>query len=711
MKTSARYYFLLLLSSLLSSCSQPRQLIPYESLLERLLDENQMARLDQPGAALASTYDRTGGNDDFSNFVRPGPDGWMVVADLEGPGFISRFWFTGSKDGKKRLRFYFDGEKNPSIETTMDEWMGKTEPLTLPFAGYEPYCWFSWLPVPYQKRLVIMEEAPVTGEKLYYHIAHHKLPPGQTVDNFKLPLSASSIALIDKIKQRWNDRSPAARHEETQSVTLAPQTRTRVLELAGPGLINELQFTPDWSGFSSPRDIEKALRELIVRMYWDGAANPSVEVPLGTLCGSMWSRMRYQSMHFGMKDETLMLRMPMPFGKSGVIEIENTGAQPVSLKVSAVRGNHEPGLGYFHSGWTKSTARDAGQPHTILQTAGRGVYAGCILGVHSFDQSWWVLEGDEQIHIDGETTPSWKGTGLEDYFNGGWYYANAIASPLHGMPYKVHFRNIQYRIHQADPVTFDKSLRMIFERGPDHASRANFESVSFYYLESPQAADSDLSRQSVHPDDDPLRKATAMFEINDRERLGDTTGARDFIQTYLEDFPDVPYTDALRKRLQNYTTRSPVPPGKALLGVYANMATTVFLDGRPVGKFGNPESMQFMMIDLEPGTHVLAVQTARQQYPDWVQVGLKYGDRIIGTDKTWKYSFNQAPGWNRSEFDDSTWPLHDYVWVKGPPEEPYIFCEPNEHVGMQSIPWGIRHPVDWPQGARQIFYRKKFFVE
>lgn len=703
-----------MVGAILAGCSQQpeKELVPYEALLDRLLDGNLMAQLDAPGAYMVTSFDRTGGNDDYNNVLRAGPAGWNVIADFEGPGYVSRFWFTGSKDGTKKLRFYFDGEKTPSIETTMDTFMGKVEPFTLPLAGYEPYCWFSWLPVPFRKQLIIMEEAPVAGEKLYFQIAANKLPPGQTVESFSLPLKEQAIARLEQIKRAWNNRgfSTSAGNAEAR-VDLAPGQKTTVLDVPGPATIREILFTPDWNGWSSPSAIEKALRELTVRIYWDGSPSPSVEAPLGALCGSLWSRMRYQSLYFGMTNETLGLKFPMPFQASARIEIENAGSALVPLEVSVSTGPAQPGAGYFHAGWRKSTPGETGRYHTIVEATGRGRYVGCILGVRSLDKSWWVLEGDELMWIDGEKSPSWKGTGLEDYFNGGWYYGNAIASPLQGMPYKVHFRNIQYRLHQADPVNFDRSFNMVFERGPDNASRASFESVSFYYLENPQAANSDAGRQSVHPEPDPLAAHTLMFELNDRERLGDERGARDAAARYLEEFSDVPFAADIRQRIEHYEQGQVLPTGKALLGVYANMPVTVFIDGSPVGRFGNPQGMQFVVIDLAPGRHVVAAQAGRQQYPDWVQIGLKFGDNIVGTDRSWKYSFDQVAGWNRLDFDDRGWPEHGAMWVKGPPEEPFIFSQPNPHVGMQSVPWGIRPPVDWPAGAQQVFYRKSFTVD
>ena len=98
------------------------------------------------------------------------------------------------------------------------------------------------------------------------------------------------------------------------------------------------------------------------------------------------------------------------------------------------------------------------------------------------------VKGD--LRIDGAAVPQWKGTGLEDYFNCGWYYRNPLARPLHGLLFKAPFRTVQYRLHLNDAVLFDRSIDVRFERGPDNASNGWLESVGYYYMRTPVAAGS-----------------------------------------------------------------------------------------------------------------------------------------------------------------------------------------------------------------------------
>ena len=116
-------------------CSRQPALSPvtFSDLVGRLTNIEQMARLDVDNAMLVSSYDRTGGNDDFNNFLRDADEkGWSVMADLKGPGYISRFWFTGG-EASQRIRLYFDGEKKPRVDMTVGEWCGGRDPCRPPW--------------------------------------------------------------------------------------------------------------------------------------------------------------------------------------------------------------------------------------------------------------------------------------------------------------------------------------------------------------------------------------------------------------------------------------------------------------------------------------------------------------------------------------------------------------------------------------------------
>ena len=89
----------------------------------------------------------------------------------------------------------------------------------------------------------------------------------------------------------------------------------------------------------------------------------------------------------------------------------------------------------FHAQWRREELTQPNVPYTILKAQGDGRYIGCRLDMQN--RQWWLkfpigaavfpygfgfgmLEGPEQIWVDGESEPSVSGTGTEDYFNTSW---------------------------------------------------------------------------------------------------------------------------------------------------------------------------------------------------------------------------------------------------------------------------------------------------
>jgi len=109
-----------------------------------------------------SSFDRTGGNDDFRR-IAPGET--LTVMDVDGPGLLTHIWITLSSEEdyhlkKLVLRMYWDGEKSPSVETPLGDFFG------LGLGEYHSYasedltvgsrralnCYF---PMPFQKHALI----------------------------------------------------------------------------------------------------------------------------------------------------------------------------------------------------------------------------------------------------------------------------------------------------------------------------------------------------------------------------------------------------------------------------------------------------------------------------------------------------------------------------------------------------------------------------
>jgi hypothetical protein len=138
--------------------------------------------------------------------------------------------------------------------------------------------------------------------------------------------------------------------------------------------------------------------------------------------------------------------------------------------------------------------------HQLLSVSGRGHYVGDLLYVQRIGTSRDILEGDDVIVVDGVRTLF--GTGMEDAYNGGYYYNHVLVqtddgdlpspefgiAPYHGLLHMddadfgdAFFRADQYRWLIGDYVPFNQSIEVRME---NHGGRADvlFGSTAFYYL-------------------------------------------------------------------------------------------------------------------------------------------------------------------------------------------------------------------------------------
>jgi hypothetical protein len=711
----------------LTACKPPEPVLR-SSLINELTNINSIALLTVPATEMICSFDRTGANEDYNHFQGKTKDGQCILADLKGPGIVSRLWFTGTQPDKK-LRFYFDGEKTPRLEFSWNDLRKGVSPFDiLPLSADEQNCWYTFVPLPFKKRLLITAEDAGyrygRGEKLFYQLNWQKLLKGQTVESLSLPVD--SVAL-EKIASVWSDSNFGPLPSADKEFSLTAGQSVELWNGQGPATVNAFAISSD---VHDP----DVLRNVLLKIIWDGNAEPSVAVPLGDFFGSVWQRWRAQSMFFGSIDNTFFCRFPMPFKKSARFVLENKSTQAVALKFGIQTGSHSEG-GYFHAGWRNSSANDTGVPHTVLQTTGRGRYAGCILSVVSADRSFWALESDESMWIDGKKT--WQGTGLEDYFNAGWYYQNVFARPLHGLPNKAPFRTVQYRLHLTEPVLFDRTFKMVFERGPEQASHAAYESIAFYYLDQPQAADSRLENR-VAPVDT-LQPYTLMTDLWNFERFGDLRGQTEYIDRYgaqfnppfkevldlrklvccyeMKQISQQQLIDALRAStnaqaeavLKLYTV-----PDAALIQLYCNMPSELYLDGKLLLRGGDPQQPVFAAVELKKGKHVLAAVSGWQEYPKWTQVSVRTAAGfLLGTSEQWKNAVNPSGDWASLDYNDSAWqPVGlDSGRTKGPPEEPYIWVQPDPFVNTISQAYGLRPSAPWGSKKGRVVYRKVFEIQ
>lgn len=245
-----------------------------------------------------------------------------------------------------------------------------------------------------------------------------------------------------------------------------------LLETAGPGMIRHIWLT---SHARNPVH----LRNLIIRMYWEDAAEPSVEAPLGDFFGVAHGAAvpMYSALVLMQEGRGFNCYFPMPFAKSARVTVTNETDTDIDwffYQIDFTLGDRvTEDDGRFHACFHRANPCPMGDDFTILDTVGaRGVYAGCVLGVRPLHPGWWG-EGEVKMYIDGDHEyPTICGTGTEDYIGSAWGM-DPHCTPYQGAPLVTpHFVSM-YRFHQPDPVYFQKRIRVkVQQMGADLREKA-----------------------------------------------------------------------------------------------------------------------------------------------------------------------------------------------------------------------------------------------
>jgi hypothetical protein len=172
-----------------ASCgtAQSTRLITVESLLLEMVDLGNLAVRPEPffKQAQSSSYDRDshkGGeawfaNRDVGHYIRTettaGGRREHVLADLKGPGTITRFW-SANPARTNTTRFYFDGEAEPRLVLPLaDLFKGLATPFEPDFSYVSGTGGNLYFPLPYAASLrITVEETPDSPLRLYYEIGY-----------------------------------------------------------------------------------------------------------------------------------------------------------------------------------------------------------------------------------------------------------------------------------------------------------------------------------------------------------------------------------------------------------------------------------------------------------------------------------------------------------------------------------------------------------
>ncbi len=448
-----------------------------------------------------SSYDRTGGNVDFSNYLGTDTRGDVILCDLKGAGTIYRLWVTGFNRDAARLKFYFDGETTPRVDMLMNDlFVGTRTPFLAPLIGDDTASsggYYCYLPMPFANSVRITASG-VSGTNFYYNVNYQLYPPDTLIQTWTGAEDSSAVrALWARATQ--DPKSDTGNLTATGMINLDISASKTMFELDGPRSISSIKLRVPGVIARPASDVWDILNGTWIRIYWDGETNPSVSAPIGSFFGvGQFGTYRARSLAAGIDDtNALYIYFPMPFEKHARIELFNS--RGVQLNGISYEIKHKPftqsftEVGYFktqfndqfHTGGDNTDA-------TILDVEGTGHFVGVMLSVLS-EANRLFLEGDERIYVDDSRTPQVQGTGMEDFFNGGWYFRGGTFSlPVHGNTSDIRdgsFERIaMYRLFLGDAITFNKHLTIGIEHGQINDVSAQVWALAYYYHQrSPRA--------------------------------------------------------------------------------------------------------------------------------------------------------------------------------------------------------------------------------
>ncbi len=270
-----------------------------------------------------------------------------------------------------------------------------------------------------------------------------------------------------------------------KDVDIEPGKEIELANLKGAGLISYFYITDNSNGHF--------YNGLVLKIYWDGSKEPSVNVPLSDFFGAISGRtIDYESAIMQINHLCYMSYIPMPFANGARVVLANDGDSAYKklvaydidyLKDSSFKSNDMR----FHCYWARTNPTKG--KHELLNIKGNGHYFGNFLQVTTKSKKYWG-EGDTDFMIDGTAVKHTPGT--EDEYGACWMFEHKYTYMYSGYIEDSAGENRMYRWYLANPVVFKKELSVMIQNeyvkpgtfyDPSKQQEAtdDYRSVAFWY--------------------------------------------------------------------------------------------------------------------------------------------------------------------------------------------------------------------------------------
>lgn len=264
-----------------------------------------------------------------------------------------------------------------------------------------------------------------------------------------------------------------------------------IADIKGPAVITNIHTTQHFIHDDKlSADERKALcaRGIIIEIYYNDVDIPAVCVPLADFFadGCCGKAIHFSTPYVEKAPESYNCFIPMPFEKSARVVLKNE--TPYNLgNYSFVEFEQLPcwedDLGYFHATWKRFAFQLYGKTDQhFFHVDGCGHLLGRAWSVCTDDPFFkayhFVMEGNNEVRIDGELMPRADYLGTEDSFGFSWGFRQLFIGLNNGInliqPENPSLLSI-YRFRNLNVIRFKESLDLRIDWSNEWTENENFQ--------------------------------------------------------------------------------------------------------------------------------------------------------------------------------------------------------------------------------------------
>jgi hypothetical protein len=429
-----------------------------------------------------------------------------VLLDQPGAGAVTRIWMT-TGDGVSqplpsdvRLRIYLDGEAVPALEQPLDAFFRDAAPprdaaslatdRLLASGGnvsYRPFVYRNGI------KIALLHGA---DRRLWYQINYVQTPEDAASGGAAPAVDAD--ALMRRLAEPSNaDRVLAARlpfGRGRDGAALLPGATSEVLAADAPLVLLRRDGAGTLRSMRVQLDRER-WDDVQLSIAVDGAA--TVDLPIARFfTADVTDTLRPLGLLAGVDAlGAFYARLPMPYRRDLEVSLrlrDGADSRPVTVRhvfdIDPAPPPADAGVLHAQAHAACPTTPQLTGDEVLLRHEGSGRLVGLAVWMSGdgVQEGGYYLEGDERLYIDGSVQPSWYGTGVEDLFNGGFYFdRGAYVGPLAGAPLRhpgtTDDATSMYRWFLADAPRWRRSIVYKLENGAWGDQPLCLRSVAFYY--------------------------------------------------------------------------------------------------------------------------------------------------------------------------------------------------------------------------------------